>query len=424
MRALLTAVGSAGDVNPFIAVGRELCRRGHEITLLVNPFFKHAATAAGLELLPLGREADLQKLIRDNVRFMLRPGSAHRYLWQKLVLPSTSLLIETLEALIHAEPPDVVAYHPASFGARCVCERYKIPSAMTALSPLAWISCKDGSVHARAFVQESPPDWLLRLQLQLARPLFRRTIDPALNAIRRRHGYPSGRDLFFDQLLGADVNLALWSPVFRGPMPDDPPNGRICGFTWFDRGRQLERGHADDELDRFLNDGEPPIVFTMGTTVFAVAGDFYAHAAEACRRLRRRGLLLTGSDENTPRRLPPGVRAFPYAPFSTVLPRACATVHHGGIGTTAQALRSGKPTVVIPCAYDQFDNAARVKRLGVSRTLRRTGVSPATLVRALRCVLDDPRVSERARRIRNRLAGEDGAATAANVLERAGRRRT
>jgi rhamnosyltransferase subunit B len=415
MKVLLTTIGSAGDVNPFIAVGRALRQRGQRTLLLVNPHFKDAVTAAGLEFLPLGREAEHRNLERENVRYMLRPGSAHHYLWQRLVLPNAALLVEALAEIARTDPPDIVFHHAASFGARWICERHAIPCATAALSPLAWMSCKDGSVHARAFVQESPPEWLLWLQLRLARPLFRRTIDPGLNAIRGRFGFPPRRDLFFDQVLGGGANLGLWSRAFRGPMPDDPPNARICGFAWFDRGHQVE--HADHEIARFLDEGEPPIVFTMGTTVIALAGNFYAHAAAACRRLGRRGLLLTGSAENAPRRLPPGVRAFTYAPFSTVLPRGCAIVHHGGIGTTAQALRSGKPTVVIPCAYDQFDNAARAKRLGVSVTLKRPRVSPITLASALRRVLESPRVVARARELGDNLAREDGATAAADMIE-------
>jgi len=421
MKVLLTAIGSAGDVNPFIAVGRALRERGHQATLLVNPLFKHQVVTAGLELLSLGSEAALRRLRREHMRFMLHPASAHHHLWQKLVLPNASLLVEALQTTVRADPPDVMVCHPVSFGARWVCERHNIPCVVAALSPLVWMSRKDGSVHARAFMQESPPEWLLRLQLWLARPLFRRTVDPGLNAIRKRFGFPPARDVFFDQVVGCDVNLGLWSPAFRRPMPDDPPNGRICGFAWFDRSHQIE--HADDEIRHFLDEGEPPIIFTMGTTIVAAAGDFYAHAAEACRRLGRRGLLLTGSAENAPRRLPRGVRAFAYAPFSTVLSRGCATVHHGGIGTTAQALRSGKPTVVIPYAYDQFDNAARVKRLGVSVTLKRTRVLPTTLVRALHRVLESPRVTARARELGDTVVREDGATVAVAVLETVARGR-
>jgi rhamnosyltransferase subunit B len=417
MKVLLTAIGSAGDVNPFIAVGQALCQRGHRATLLVNPHFRHQVVNAGLDFLPLGQEAQLERVKRENTRFMLHPSRAHQHLWRELMLPNAALLVEALEAVVRADPPDVVVCHPVSFGARWVCERHGIQCAVAAPSPLVWMSRKDGSVHARAFAQEPPPEWLLGVQLRLARPWFRWTMDPGLNAVRKRFGLPPARDIFFDQIFGCDINLGLWSSVFRGPMADDPSNGRICGFTWFDGGPLVGRADERDEIARFLDQGEPPIVFTLGTTVVSVARNFYEHAAQACERLGRRGLLLTGAAERAPRRLPRGVRAFGYAAFSTVLPRGCATVHHGGIGTTAQALRSGKPTVVIPHAYDQFDNAARVKRLGVSTTLQRTQVSPSMLAKVLRQALEAPRMLERARQLGDQLAREDGAATAAEILK-------
>lgn len=413
MKVLITSIGSAGDVNPSIALGRALGQRQHKVVLLANPYFRQQVAAAGLDFLPLGEEAQLRRL--KDMAIVLHPRKGHRYLWRELLLPSVPLLVEALEAAVRTEPPEVVVYHQASFGARWVCARHDIPCALAALTPLVWMSCEDGSVHARALVRESPPKWLLRGHMRLARPLLRWTVDRSLNPIRKRYGLPPARDVFFDHVFGCDLNLGLWSSLLRGPMPDDPPNGRICGFTWFDGGHQVEE--VDDEVARFLEQGEPPIVFTMGSTAVCVAGNFYEQAAEACRRLGRRGLLLTGSAANVPRRLPAGVRAFGYARFSTVLPRGCATVHHGGIGTTAQALRSGRPMVVIPIVYDAFDNAARARRLGVSVTLKRSRVSAETLADSLRRVLDDPAVVARAGRLGDELAEEDGAAVAAEALE-------
>jgi len=415
VNVLLTAVGSAGDINPFIALGSALRQRGHRATLLAAACFGPQALAAGLDFLPLGGRPDLTAFSRRRVSILLHPRLGHRHFWKELVLPSVRPLVEALEGAVHSGRPDVVVYHPASFGARWVCHRRGLPTALGALSPLVWMSSRDGSVHARSLVHRRPPRWVLWSFLRLAHPLARLTIDPDLNAVRRGCGFPPGHDLFFDHAFGCDLNLGLWSRVFRGPMPDDPPNGRICGFTWYDRGHHVQ--HTDGELERFLEAGPPPIVFTLGTTVVAVAGSFYAHAAEACRRLGRRGVLLTGSDENLPRRLPAGVRAFRYAPFAALLPRACAIVHHGGIGTTAQALRSGHPTVVIPCAFDQFDNAERVRRLGVSLTLARTHVTPATLAAAVRRVLENPAVIDRARRVGAAVAADDGAMIAATALE-------
>jgi rhamnosyltransferase subunit B len=277
------------------------------------------------------------------------------------------------------------------------------------------MSREDGSVHARTGMRDVPPKWLLRLQLALARHFMRWQVDRELNPIRERFGFAHSQDLFFDHVCRCDLNLGMWSPVLRGPMPDDPPDGRICGFSWFDAGPGPQP--ADDRLERFLNEGEPPIIFTMGTTTIAGTGSFYELAAAACRRLGRRGLLLTGRDENRPGESSPDVLAVRFAPHSSVLPRGCATVHHGGAGTTAQALRAGKPTVVVPIAHDEFDYAARLKRLGTSLTLMRERVSAATLATMLRRILDSPGIARQSARIGARLKREDGAVRAAEWLE-------
>ena len=413
MKVLLTTIGSTGDINPFIAVGWALQQRGQRAVLLVNPYYKEQVLAAGLEFLPLGREADLLRL--KDMPDLLDPRKGAGLIWRELVLPNVPLVVEALEAaLASGEPPDAVVYHMATLGARWVCQKHAVPCALAALSPLAWMSCKDGSVHSRALFRKSPPEWMLRLTLRAARPFLRWRVDGALNPIRARFGYAPARNIFLDHLFGSDLNLGLWSPAFRGTMADDPPRSRICGFTWFDGGHQVR--HADDDVVRFMDAGKPPIVFTMGSTAVAVAGDFYKHAAEACLLLGRRGLLLTGNERNVPRHMPTGVKAFGYARFSAVLPRARAIVHHGGVGTAARALRAGKPTVVIPIVHDEFDNAARVERLGVSVTLQRARVSPRGLAAALRKVLENPAVAARAAEIGGQLAGEDGAVVAAEAV--------
>jgi rhamnosyltransferase subunit B len=418
MKVLLTAIGSVGDVNPSIAIGRALRERGHQAALLVNPYFRRRVLAASLDFLPLGQEAHLRRL----ERLPIRHSGAKRSGWRELVLPNVPLLIEALDTTLRTDAPDLVVYHPLTFGARWVCEWYNVRCALASLSPLVWMSREDGSVHARTGLRDTPPRWLLRLQLTLARYFMRWQVDRDLHPIRARFGFARSQDFFFDHVYNCDVNLGMWSPVLRGPMPDDPPNGKICGFPWFDAGPSSEP--ADAELARFLEEGEPPIIFTMGSTAIAATSSFYQLAAEACRQLDRRGLLLTGLEENKPKRLPPGVLAVRFAPHSSVLPRGCATVHHGGAGTTAQALRAGRPTVVVPIAHDEFDYAARLKRLGTSLTLMRERVSAATLARTLRRILDNPAVGRRAALIGGKLQKEDGAATAAELLEELVGRRT
>src|SRR5262249_26319724 len=140
--------------------------------------------------------------------------------------------------------------------------------------------------------------------------------DRMLNRVRRRLGMPPERGAFAHELRGGDLNLALWSPLFRGPVADDPHGSRLRGLPSYDRS---ESSPPVRELEEFLAAGPPPLVFTLGTAAVFSPGDFYPIAARVCRELGRRGVLLTGRGLPAPSDLPAGVRAFDYAPFSRLL---------------------------------------------------------------------------------------------------------
>jgi len=199
--------------------------------------------------------------------------------------------------------------------------------------------------------------------------------------------------------------------VFGPPMPDWPARTRVCGFLF--RDADFEGRGMDPALGRFLEEGEPPVVFTLGSAAVLAAGDFYARAARAAGDLGVRAVLLAGAGAEALRDLPPGVAAFPSAPYHALFPRASAIVHSGGVGTTAQALRAGKPQVVVPFAHDQFDNADRVRRLGLGRIARRGGRPEG----ALRDLLADGAARARAAEIGRRVAAEDGPAAACDAIE-------
>lgn len=414
MTVLIITIGGAGDINPFIAIGLALQRKGHDVVMLVNPFFERQIRDAGVGYRPLGELFDLRKIADSPELMHERKGP--RVALRKFLLPAIPIILDALEAAVHELKPDIVLSHPSAHGTRWICERLGVPWAVGVLAPITWLSRKDPGV-LQSWEPDTPPLWYVRSRFFVGRWILRWLLDRPLNPIRRRYGFPPQRDLFLADVRGGAVNLGLWSRHLRGPTSDDPPNGRICGFPWFDRDQDLE--HPAAELDRFLSEGEPPIIFTLGTSVVHVGGNFYDHAAEACRLLGRRGLLLTRHEEYARRNLPNGVSAFTYAPFSTVLPRGCATVHHGGVGTMAQAMRAGRPTLIVPFAYDQFDHAARAKRLGVSVTVKRKQISPRSLAAALRTVLDDPDVVRRAEQLGKKLSEEDGALNAVTALEEA-----
>jgi UDP:flavonoid glycosyltransferase YjiC (YdhE family) len=221
-----------------------------------------------------------------------------------------------------------------------------------------------------------------------------------------------------------DLHLVLFSRELAAPQPDWPANAVQTGFPIHDRGESGER--LPLALDVFLRQGPAPIVFTLGSSAIYAADQFYVAAAEAARALGRRAVLLVGDEGLNPvPGVPPVAHApagtpivtVPYAPHSEVMPRACAIVHQGGVGTTAQAMLAGRPMLVVPFSHDQPDNADRLRRKGVARVLERSRVSAAAFTRELAALLEDEPLAARAQVMAARMRQESGAAGAADAIE-------
>jgi UDP:flavonoid glycosyltransferase YjiC (YdhE family) len=413
MRVLITATGSHGDINPFIAIGRALLARGHEAAFLANPYYKAQAEEAGLEFIGIGETFDLRDL--KNYPDVMHPRKGGQVVINDWLLPFADEMMGMLPGLLDSLKPDVVVHHHIAMSVPWACERRGVPCVNGVLSPMMWMNPRDQIVPT-AWTPPSPPGWFRWFFRHVGMPLIRLQVNPPVNRLRRKHGLAPLKDAWRDLSRAGAACLGLWSPVFRPPLEGDPENGVICGFARYDRHGAQE--HAPDNVERFLGAGEPPILFSLGTAAVHVAGRFYHDAAEACRILGRRGMLLIANTDLKFDDLPKGVETFTYVPFSQVMPRVAASVHHGGIGTTGQAMRAGRPTVVVPHAHDQYDNAARVKRLGISETLVRGKLSPQRLVESLRTVLDDPAFAQRAAEVAQRMCDEDGATRAAVEVER------
>ncbi len=212
-------------------------------------------------------------------------------------------------------------------------------------------------------------------------------------------------------------SLAWYSHLLAPPRRDWPTHTRITGFPFYDR--QEARSDLDSRLAEFLVNGDPPVVFTLGTTTVLGAGDFFDQSALAVRRLGCRAVLLVGAQS------PSGVRTSlsdsifvgDYASYATLFPRAAVTVHQGGIGTIGQALRAGRPSLIVPFHYDQPDNAQRVAKLGVARVLDRKLYTAERAGAELRRLLSDTVYSARAAEIGQAIRNEDGIAGACDGLE-------
>jgi UDP:flavonoid glycosyltransferase YjiC (YdhE family) len=214
--------------------------------------------------------------------------------------------------------------------------------------------------------------------------------------------------------------LCPFPPWFAPAQADWPENLVQTDFPLWDEGSDAAFA---PEVEAWLAEGEPPVVFTPGSAnIFG--RPFFQAAVDACQRLGRRGVLLTRFAEQLPQRLPGGVKHFAYIPFRRLLPRAAALVHHGGIGSTAQALAAGVPQLIMPLAHDQFDNAARVRRLGAGDWLPSSRFRGPAVASKLGGLIGSQAVQAACRGISEKYSGRDGIAATADAIETFGRART
>jgi UDP:flavonoid glycosyltransferase YjiC (YdhE family) len=207
--------------------------------------------------------------------------------------------------------------------------------------------------------------------------------------------------------------IGLWPEWLYGRQPDWPAYAETTGFVHYD-GISTVSGGTDRAWDAAA--GDAPIVFTAGTAM-SQGPEFFAAAAGACAISKRPGLLLTQRPEQLPESLPEEVEHVAYAPFSELLPQAAAIVHHGGIGTAARAVKAGIPQLIVPHAYDQFDNCQRFADLGLAAELAQEELSAETLAAALDRLLGSSIIADRCRRYATMVDSAEGLERTCELLE-------
>jgi UDP:flavonoid glycosyltransferase YjiC (YdhE family) len=415
-RIVFTTFGSLGDLHPYLAVALGLQARGHEAVLATSAYYRPKVEALGLGFRAVRPDHPAPEVGPDFIRRIMDRRTGSAFIVRDLMM---SALPESYEdTWAAAERADLLVSHMLSFTTRLVAEKHGLPWASTFLQPFGLFSAYDPPV-----VPQAP----LLAKLRFLGPAFHRLVfrcarwvvrswSEPWHRLRAEVGLPpTPESPLFEGQHSPLLVLALFSKLLADKQPDWPPQTVVTGFPFFDQGE----GGLAPELARFLDGGPAPIVFTLGSSAVLDAGPFYEHSAAAAKLLGRRAVLLTGKDTaNRPAGLPESVLAIDYAPHGALFPRAAAVVHQGGIGTTAQAMRAGRPMLVMPYAHDQLDNAARVRRLGIARTVSRRRYTPARAAAELRCLLEDPAYARRASEVGRQLRQEDGVRAACDALEK------
>jgi UDP:flavonoid glycosyltransferase YjiC (YdhE family) len=383
-----------------------------------NAHYREKIEGLGLEFRLLRPETADPAEDPSMMRRVMHLKTGPRVLMTELLIPSMRDSYEDLDA-IASEGIDLIVAHPLAWAAHLVAEKRGIPWASLALSPMSYFSAHDFPVLA-------PLPFLAHLRglgPRFHRPLTRvlmQSIRPwvgGYHQLRHDLGLPPGPDPFHEGQHSPTLSLAMFSQSFGAPQPDWPPSAAVTGFAYFDQGMQPG---FPPELEAFLDGGPPPIVFTLGTAAVFNAGNFYRESITAAQRLGRRAVLLIGRDPSNQiaEPLPEGIIAAQYAPYSQIFPRAAAIVHQGGVGTTAQALRSGRPMIVMPHAFDQPDNADRVTRMGVGLTIPKAKYNADRATRALGRLLNEPSFASRAAAVGAKIREEDGTPVSCDLLIR------
>lgn len=376
MNILLPTIGTAGDVYPFISIGHELKRRGHRVILIANEYFQSAAQRADLEFIQL---APMERYITA----LQNPD-----LWDPkkgVQLLSNSIFAamrDTFNIISNFDPAHTkIVASGLMFGARIAQEKLGFPLTTIHLQPALFWSLEAPPVMAALPFPGWFPDMLKRPILSMVdRFVLDKVLGEKTNEFRAELKLPPVRRIYSHWLRSPQQVIGLFPEWFAARQSDWPQQTSLVGFV-----RALPSANDTSlsaDLLEFVAKGSPPVVFTAGTGMLH-AEHFFAESIKACALSGQRGIVLTPFRKQLPETIPSHIHYCDYASFAELFPLASAIVHHGGIGTIAEALAAGVPQIICPTSHDQPDNAARLETLGASLTIKPKDYQAAAVTRYL-----------------------------------------
>jgi sterol 3beta-glucosyltransferase len=413
MRITIATVGTRGDVQAYLALGRGLRAAGHAVAIATDPSFGAFVRASGLDFVSI--PADPRQALQEDIRKLTNPIRFSR--WAKRQFGPLALRY-TSELLAACHETDLLLANPLAFAAFHVAERLGIlclPAYLQPVTPTAaWVT----STGAEA------PRWLpARGRLNytsghLSNQLFFRLMLPTINACRREVlGLPPLPWKLYAALdIAPEPIIYGYSPHVVPVPPDWGPWLHVTGY-WFNEPDPAYR--PPPELAAFLEAGSPPVYVGFGSIVDQEAKAVTRVVVDALAMVGKRGILLGGWSNLGAEPLPPSILRIESAPHDWLFPRMAVVVHHGGAGTTAAGLRAGVPSVIVPYFADQPFWGRRIAALGAGPApIARKQLTAERLAAGLRNATEDPQMRQRAAGVGQAIHREDGIGCAVEVIER------
>lgn len=405
IRAIVFAAGSDGDVHPHLGLAAEMAARGHDVLFLTSFDYLGLARSCGFEALGIIDAGDKDRFdsakglspfakIRSRCEFFSRKVGA--------ICNQVAARLDKRSVLI--APPFACPL------AKLLHLRYGVPYVSTVLSPASLCSLRNPPAFRSG-------EWFSRLPWPARRLLFHsvesQIVDRGFRWLLKDQlrALPPPRRVMSEWSWSPQKVLGLFAEWFCPRARDWPAQLVFTGFPLFHP--PACEAELSASLSRFLEAGPPPVVFTAGTET-GTARRFFDIALAAAQALGLRAVFLSRLGDQLPA-LPGTIHYESYAPLPLLLPRAAAIVHHGGIGTTAQALRAGIPQLILPGRLDQFDNAQHVQQLGCG--LDGKGIR-GDAAEKLRQLLRSPEIAQACRALRDRIPpGSAACSRAADAVE-------
>lgn len=406
---LLTSFGTLGDVLPFVGVGAELARRGHDVTVLTHRRFADLVDGAGLDFVAIGCRRRYRRAVDDPD--LWHPTRGLKTVMNRL-LPDPLVGYEAV--MDHAGDDTVAITHPFAFGSHLARDRHGIDCATLVLSPCLLRSRRRVPVMYgdRELSQMARP--IKQLMWWLAdRILIDPATTPRLHRACRRLGLPPVQRPFDGWIHSDQLTIGLFPPWFAPPQPDWPDSVELTGFSLY-----FPATDVPAPVAAFVDAGSPPLVATTASATVD-GNDFVAPIVRACRATGDRALFL-GTDPAVSLPDSDQFLAADFAPLDRVLPHCRALIHHGGVGTTAAGIRAAIPQLVRPVAHDHPDQAARIQRLGIGARLLADEFTAPALVEHLDPIdgaLADDGLRRRCRRRARQVYNNNGLHDACTLIE-------
>ncbi|WP_420643396.1 glycosyltransferase [Candidatus Leptofilum sp.] len=414
MRIVIIALGSRGDVQPYVALGKGLLAAGHEVRLMTHDAFEPLVTAHGLEFW-IARGNVQAVAESDEMQALLEKGNFLAINAYTAKAAQKAALEWAEDGLVACEGADlIIAGLGGFFMGLSLAEKLNLPVVQAYYVPFT-----PTSAFAGALLPRPVPSWLNRLSHHVTRQIMWQGSRKADNLARQQQLGVANAPFFgpfhAKQSRGLPI-LYGFSPAVIAPPADWPPEAQVTGY-WFLEAE--ERWTPPPALVDFLADGPPPVYVGFGSMTNRKPEETAALVTAALAKTGQRAVLMSGWGGLQATDLPETIFMLEAAPHAWLFPRMAAVVHHGGAGTTAAGLRAAVPSIIIPFFADQPFWGNRVAQLGVGpQPIPRKQLTVDRLAAAIETAVTDQPMRQRAADLGRKIQAEDGIAQAVAIVQK------